>query len=33
VLGSVEQLAAGSKTKAHTIHVSGDVVCGTTIGS
>lgn len=29
---AVEQLAAGVKTKPHTIHVSGDVVCGTTIG-
>jgi hypothetical protein len=29
---AVEQLAAGSTAKPHTIHVSGDVACGTTIG-
>ena len=28
---AVEQLAAGATAAAHTIHVSGDVVCGTTI--
>jgi len=30
---AVEQLAAGATAAAHTIHVSGDVVCGTTISS
>ncbi len=29
---AVEQLAAGSKVKPHTIHVSGDATCGTTVG-
>jgi hypothetical protein len=27
---AVEQLAAGATTKPHTVHISGDVVCGTT---
>jgi hypothetical protein len=30
---AVEELAAGSTTKPHTVHVSGDVVCGTTTAS
>jgi hypothetical protein len=28
---AVEQLAAGSTAKPHTIHVTGDVTCGTTV--
>jgi hypothetical protein len=28
---AVEQLAAGSTAKPHTIHITGDVTCGTTV--
>jgi hypothetical protein len=27
---ATEQLAAAAKTTPHTVHISGDVVCGTT---
>lgn len=30
---AIEQMAAGSKAKPHTIHVSGDLICGTTFSS